>query len=755
MKRRDHLLRYIALGFIYVAVALVFVARLITIQIAGQDYYTETVTEKTYTRTEPIQAQRGEIFDRNGKALVENEYTYNLYLDGGSFPKAEKEKNAIIIELIDTAKKMGIYEESFTMPDHPFEKKDGKWKLKGSYMGTVYGKRLTKLLTELGFEPDDPEKGGWSKADKDAIRNTLLKRYGLINEDGYEFYQSAEMDLLFTIRLDMELRYFSSVEPYTIFRDIPVSFISAVCEGDHKGYNINVSAERAYKYPGYLSHILGRVGKIHAEDAEYYTALGYSLNAIVGTSGAEKSFEEYLHGTDGKMAIVEDEYGNIVDTYVLVEPVAGQDVYLTVDIELQMVAEHAVKNNIDTIVEAALEGAKDENDTLKGEDADAGAMAAINSKTGEVLALANYPTYNLATFNEDYGQLREDPASPLFNRALEGVYAPGSTFKIGMAVAALQEGIITPYTEIRDEGKYQYYADSNFTPACWIYSAAYGYQTHGMVNVSKAIEVSCNCFFYDVGRQLTITRMNKYCKAFGLGQPTGIEISEKTGVLAGPDEREEKGETWYDGDTITAAIGQSDNLFSPLQISNYISTVLSEGQRMKAHILYQVKDYNGNVTYEFKPEVVDSILLSPENVSTVKYGMRDVITEGSPKRLFGNYPLDIGGKTGTAQVSKTSSDNAIFTAFAPFDDPEIVATCIIEHGANGTDAGYAVRDLFTAYFGLDFPLNRVTEEPEPEDGAGDDDGDGIPDGDGNGATDGTSHDTDHTDGTTDNTQNNQ
>ncbi len=710
MKRRDHLLRYIALGFIFIAISLVYIARLITIQIASQDYYTESVVDRTYTRTVPIQAQRGEIYDRNGKPLVENEYTYNLYLDGGSFPKSNEEKNAILLELTEKAKEMDEF-DGFKEPraKEAFKKEDGKWTLDNSFMGTVYGTRLSRLMVGLNFTPDDKEKGGWTKTDISEVRDALLLRYGLVDTDGNELYSEEERDFLFSLRLDMELKNFSSVEPYTLITDVSVAFISAITEGGHRGYNINVSAQRVYSYPGYLSHVLGRVGQIQAENAEYYTELGYSLNAIVGTSGAEKSFEAYLHGTDGSLAIVEDEYGNIVKTYVLKEPVAGQDVYLTIDIELQMVAETALKNNIETIVNQAAGG-----NSLNGEDANAGALAALNSKTGEVLVIANYPTYNLATFNEDYKDLREDPASPLFNRALEGIYAPGSTFKIGMAAAALQEEIITPWTQILDEGEYQYYADSGFTPACWIYSAKYGYGTHGRINVSKAIEVSCNCFFYDVGRQLTITRMNKYCKALGLGEPTGIELNEKIGVLAGPSEREAKGETWYDGDTIQAAIGQSDNLFTPLQISNYISSILSEGNRTKAHILYQVRDYNGNVTYEFEPQIVDSIELSSENVRVVRNAMRSVITEGSAVRIFVNYPLAIGGKTGTAQVSSTSSDNAIFTAFAPFDDPEIVATCIIEHGASGTDAGYSVRDLFTSYFDVDYPLNGVTEEEKDE-----------------------------------------
>lgn len=315
MKRRDHLLRYIALGFIYIVVAIVFVGRLITVQIAGQDYYTESVSDKTYTRTVPIQAQRGEMFDRNGKALVTNKYTYNVYLDGGSLSSKNEKRNGVILELLEKAKAMDEY-DGFEMPDCPFEYSDGKWTLDSSYMTTVYGRRLTKLMVELGFEQDDEETGGWENTDIGKVNDKFRYRYGLIDADGNTLYTEDEEYLLFRVRLDMELRYFSAVEPYTILEDVSIAYISAIMEGNHRGYEINVSAERVFEYPGYLSHILGRVGKIHAEDAEYYTSLGYSLNAIVGTSGAEKAFEEYLHGTDGTLAIVEDEYGNIVDTYV-------------------------------------------------------------------------------------------------------------------------------------------------------------------------------------------------------------------------------------------------------------------------------------------------------------------------------------------------------------------------------------------------------------------------------------------------------
>ena len=703
-RKREHYYRYILIGLFYIVVCLIFIARLINIQIAGQDYYQESYSDGYRRRTVTIQALRGEIYDKNGKLLVSNEYTYSLYLESGSFPYQNDEKNALLLELLSLAEEFGEY-DGFKRPDDPFTRKDGKTVLDEDFMKKTYGKRLTKLLLELGFEQDDEENGGWEEADKDEMKKKLLSRYGIIDEDGALKYSNNEADLLFRVRLDMELSYFSPVEPYTFIRDVDVKFISAAKEGHVRGIGISCDATRVYNYPGYASHMLGRTGKIMAENAQYYTDKGYKLNAIVGTSGAEAAFEDYLHGEDGILTVVEDEYGNVVDTYVSKEPKPGQDVYLTIDIELQMDAEDALKSNIELIV---ANGLADDRE-LSGEDARSGALSAIDKKTGAVLALASYPTYNLATFNEDYAALRENEDSPLFFRALEGTYAPGSTFKPGVAVAALQEGIISPYSEIATEGQYKFYDD--YQPSCWIYAPRYGYGRHGSINVTEAIQVSCNYFFYDIGRRLTITNITKYMEGFGLGEPTGIELPEKTGILAGPAEREASGDTWFDGDTLAAAIGQSDNLFNPLQISVYVSTMLNGGTRYSAHLLSEVREYDGTVVYTREPEIISEVSLDPSAVSTVKYAMKDVTENGSAARVFVNYPIVIGGKTGTAQVTKTSSDNALFTAFAPFDDPEIVTTCIIEHGANGTDAGFAIRDVFDSYFGLN--------EEEKEDGADD------------------------------------
>lgn len=700
-RKRDHLERYIAVGVLFCAVCLVFIARLINIQIAGQDYYTEGLRTKSYTRTVKIQAQRGCIYDRNGKPLVTNTYTYDMFLDAGSIGYTNEEKNKTILNVLEVADKMGE-SGGFTLPDFAFDENDGERSFKQDYLTTVYGRRLIKLVKDMNFKPDEVSDDGeekWESKTVGDIFKALRVRYGFTDKDGKDnFYSKEDEELLFRVRLDMEVHNFSTVEPYTILENVSKKLISAATEGNVRGLGVSCKAERVYNYPGLASHMLGRTGKIMAENADYYTEQGYNLDAIVGISGAEKSFEKYLHGEDGTLVIVEDEYGNTVDQYVHKEPVPGQDVYLSIDIDLQKSAEEALANNIELIVSNAQKNGGE----LSGEDANAGALSLVERKTGAVLALATYPTYNLVTFNEDYKELAADTENtPLLFRALDGIYTPGSTFKPGVAMAALQEGVITPYTEIYDSGVYDYYADVGFTLPCWIHAARYGYQHHGSINVSEAIQVSCNYFFCDIGRQLTISKMNAYCKSYGLGQPTGIELDEKVGRLAGPADRESGGGTWYAGDTCQAAIGQSDNMFTPLQISMYIATLLNGGERIGAHLLYEVRDYHGNVTYTAEPEILDSSPLSADNVTTIRYAMKDVTENGSAARVFANYPITIGGKTGTAQGGKSnSSDNALFTAFAPFDDPEIVATSVIEHGANGTDAGFAIRDVFSSYFGL-------------------------------------------------------
>ena len=694
-KKRGYLLRYIFLAAFFVVVCLIYTGRLIRYQISGQDQYVKENTSQNKYRYETIHAQRGEIYDRNGTPLVVNAYTYDIRLDGSSMPSSQQEKNATILSVLRDAEIAGE-SDTFTRPESPFRffpMPDGS-NLHFEYASDYFEnnsrkKKFYRLVSQLGCDEES------TAEETGAI---LMIRYGIVqkDEDGeYNLaYDTDTAQLLLILRLDMELSDFSAYTPYTLLTDVSLPLLTRVKESGVRGITPYTSATRAYTYPGYASHILGRLGKIQKNYVEYYTELGYPLDAIVGIGGAEEAFESYLHGEDGVLTIVEDNEGNIIEQYVSKEPKAGSNVYLTIDIELQIAAEDALKNNIQYIVEKAVESGK----PLSGEDAKAGALTALDSRTGEVLAMASYPTYNLATFQQDYAMLNSDETAPMFNRALNGLYAPGSTFKIGVAAAALTEGIITPKTIINDKGVYEFY--STYTPACWIYNQSR--TTHGPINVTSAIQVSCNYFFYEVGRLLTIETMNKYDRAFGLGVPTGLELSERTGILAGPDYRNEQGlGAWNPGDTLAAAIGQAENSFTPLQISVYMSSILNNGIRMKTHLLHKVAAFHTEDVQEtFTPQQMDGITLGEGVRDVVMNAMKSVTENGSAARVFRGYPIEIGGKTGTAQVLETKSDNAIFTAFAPFNNPEIVVTCVIEQGANGTDAGYAVRDVFDQYFGI-------------------------------------------------------
>ena len=718
MRKRENLPRLIAIGVMYVVVAFVFLGRLLYLQVSGQDYYSMSTPAVYYTRTVPIQAQRGEIYDRNGVAVVTNHYCCTLSLDYRTRPSTQSGINELLLEMQTLAARSGEL-------DHLVQPKDSLDVTIGpdglyfaapeGFSETARGRRYAKFIGELNL-PED--------ADTDEQGQALLLYFGILSRDTDtdketsseesdepEYYYNYTYEVargLFRLRLDMVLSDFSAVQPYALAEDVSLSFLTAAEEYFSRGLRVRVVAERTYNYPGYASHILGRVGKIPGAQMEYYTEQGYAYDAVVGLDGVEAAFEEYLRGQDGSLSITEDAYGNVVGTEVLTEPIAGKNVYLTIDIGLQTTAEKALAENIFKIRAEA-----NPYKALTGEDASAGAITVLDVKTNDILAICSYPTFNLGTYGEDFAELRDAEVPPLLNRALSGGYAPGSTFKPGVSVAALSEGTITKETVIEDKGVYMYYADSGYTPRCWLYLLAG--EVHGPISVVEAIQESCNYFFYDVGRQLTIEKMNEYCRLYGLGEHTGIELPEYTGILAGPEYRERHAMgQWSPGDTLQAAIGQSDNLFTPLQISCYISTILNSGTRRAAHLLDSVKEFGSAASVFESPEtVLSEFTISREILDTVKEGMKGVMDDGSAATVFADYPVSVGGKTGTAQVYSDKSDNGVMTAFAPFDDPEIVVTCVIEQGSGGSEAGYSIRDIFDYYFGVDYET-WIWEKPARE-----------------------------------------
>ena len=327
----------------------------------------------------------------------------------------------------------------------------------------------------------------------------------------------------------------------------------------------------------------------------------------------------------------------------------------------------------------------------------------VDVRNGEILALANYPTYDLATFNKDYEKLAANKLTPLLNRSIAGTYAPGSTFKPVTAVAGLETGKITADTRIYDTGIYTYF--KGYHPKCWIYNKTG--RGHGWEDVTDALEDSCNYFFFETGRLVGGENLEKYAKAFGLGEYTGLELSgEKKGRAAGPTERAEAQKNdsslrnWSGADSIQTAIGQGDNAFTPLQLANYCAAIASNGTQYEAHLLRSVKAYDYSDTiYTKEATVRNKIEAADSTWKLVQQGMAKVTGEdGTASSVFANYSIKVAGKSGTAQISGTKLDNGIFISYAPYKDPQIAVCVIIEGGDSGNNVAPVVRDIYDAYF---------------------------------------------------------
>ena len=494
------------------------------------------------------------------------------------------------------------------------------------------------------------------------------------NEDGKRVYNNESIDKILRVIYDMEVNDFSPYTPYVLAKGVDMSFISYVKEKNITGSTFHITYKRVYNYPGYASHILGRTGRIYEEDWEYYNALGYEMNAIVGVDGCEYAFEEYLRGVDGVMLVTEDSNGNVIDRQIKTEAIAGKDVYLTIDINLQIAAEDGLRDNIEYV------------NMTYGSEAEAGAIVALDSNDGGVLAIASYPTYDLTTFSDDYNSLVSNSANPLNNRALQGLYAPGSTFKLGMVAAGIDSGAVKSGEEIYCSGAYAKYDK----PKCWIHP-----DKHGYVDASGAIEVSCNCYFYELGDRMGIEVMNEYCNYLGFAQKTGIELYESVGNLAGP----ESTANWSVGETIRAAIGQSTNTFTPIQLAAYVSTLL-EGERHSTHLLYQVREYGtGEIYASYEKNILPSYKFSDSVLNPIKDGMKSMVANtDNVARYMQGIPVTVGGKTGTAQLGGGIVDNGLFVCAAPYDNPDITICSVVEKAGGGSYSSRCAADLLKAYY---------------------------------------------------------
>lgn len=645
-----------------IAVICGFIYDLFSIQVLNHEFYaSQNNTVKTYSV--PIEAARGEIVDRNGNPLVTNRQGNSIVLNAAYFPSAKenKERNDIILNLIKLFKR-NKEEYVHNLP------------LKLSKNGKV------RFITKADSDTYENDIKTMKSADMFNLQpyataqncyDAMVEKYGL--EDYVEKYGIETAFEIGNIRYELTRLLFSVSNPVTIADDVKDKTVAEIkeCADKFLGADVQVVAYREYTDSTLAPHIIGTIRKINAEEFASLKSEGYGINDEIGESGIEKACEQFLRGTAGEKTITIDGEGNVTEE-ITKQPVQGDTVVLTIDKDLQKLAQ-------DKLAKICKKVAYDST----------GAVVVNDPNTGEMLAAASYPSYDLNDYYEKYSSLAKDSSKPLYNRFAMGAYAPGSTFKPMMACAALQENAVNASTKFSCYGSYS------------IAGMSFGcLDSHGSENVRTALRDSCNIYFYNCAKILGIEKMNMYGAMFGLGEKTGVEIPESSGILAGPEYRKKYDMVWNPGDTIQAAIGQSDNLFTPLQLVSYCSTIANGGTRYQLHF---VKSHISNATgisTETGSNVVQTVDVSQKNLQIVREGMRMVATDGGPWRTFSQLDTQVACKTGTSQVmvNGVKKNNGFLISFAPYENPEISVATAIERAGTGSSTAEITASIIDYYY---------------------------------------------------------
>ncbi|MBS6749057.1 MAG: penicillin-binding protein [Firmicutes bacterium] len=698
--------RLFAFGALVVTLIALCVVTLYKLQIIeGAAYYEESQNNQASNQT--VTAARGNILDRYGRVLVSNRECYNLKIsDTRLFSDEVEDPNAVILEMINMVEAAGeTYIDDLPITkEPPFEYTD---------MTALQRTLLTAYLDSKGLDEDTTAV---------ELMSYFRTRYDIANS-----YNAEEMRKIASVRYALNVRYSINTNPYVFVEDASIDLISDLMGVVGNVVEVETSYVREYNTQ-YAAHILGYVQAMSEEDMEKYRPQdensGYDYDTKVGRDGVEYTFEDWLHGTNGTARVTRTASGTITSTVYTEDPVPGNHVYLTIDIQLQEAVERILETGI-----YELQLKRDEDNakyTMEGkldevrEDIQGGAIVVVDVKTGEPLAIASYPTFDLSSIIEDYSDLLEAENDPLFNRALNGAYEPGSTFKPCTAIAGLTENILNTETQIECTGLFTKYADQGYAPACWIYTQTDGQLTHGYDNVTEAIKDSCNVFFYTVADNLGIRKLMEYAKNFGLGESTGIELSETTGNMANPENHLNYDvDSWVDGDTVQAGIGQSDSMFTPLQLAEYCAAIANGGTRHSAAILKSVRSYDySRQLYQKETEVLSTVDSADYNWAAVQRGMylmaNDITSSSSTvyyalsNYSYNGVSLPVAAKTGTSQLGEDKTNNAIFMCYAPFDDPEIAIAIVVERGQSGANLSKMARNVLDAYFSLG-TLNTTAE----------------------------------------------
>ncbi len=628
------------LSIILIISILFFSIRTYSIQVVNASEYTDKNDGAASVLTSVLKAPRGEILDCYGRQIAINRDGYNVV-----FNKAyvKDNFNDVILTLINLMQKNKAEwnDELPISKDAPFE-----------FIADGDIERLRKTLELAHY------------ATAKNCFDEMVEKYEL------KGYTAQEQRKIMGVRYSMTIADFSISYPFTFAEDIPTELMRKISESSFllDGVTVEVVPFREYTDTTLAVNLIGSVGPIYKEDWEEYKAKGYSYDDKVGKSGIEKWGEEHLRGIDGEITYRLDSSGNIISKEVTKEPIAGKTIMLTLD----KVVQRSAQDSLETVIKGL---------QAKGGSVTAGAAVAVDIDSGSVICSANYPTYDSATMNENYNQLASNPAKPLTNRAFQGVYPIGSTIKPIVAIAALENSKLQHGETIFCARTYKYFGD--YQPSCMHY--------HKTMNLKNALSKSCNYFFFELGKRLGAITLTDYFKQFGLGKKTGVEVDDAAGIILEPKSN------GVGGDTLQISIGQM-NAFTPLQLANYTATLANGGTHYKATLINQIVSYDMSEVYEKKtPEVVNTVSMRKDNIAAVKEGMLSVTEDGTGRAALGDYPIKIGGKTGTSQV-QGKVDHSVFVAFAPFDNPEIAISVVLEHGNSGYSAGTVVRNMLDAYF---------------------------------------------------------
>ena len=686
---------------VFVVILGFFALRLYSLQASKESENKSNI--KTFTLETTVKAARGDILDCNGNVLVTNRASYDLMFNHYVIRSAA-DTNGQLLRLVRLCRELDI-----SYIDHfPVTKTVPFTYTLSDYNATWQG-YFQAYLPEVG------------NLDSDITAPILIERLRThynIPQD----WSAEDARAVLGLRYELGLRSdITNLPNYVFLKDASTETLAALLELNVPGLIAEASTVREYN-TAYAAHILGYVGPITKDQWEntYRDKPGYSLDALVGQSGLELAFEEYLHGTDGVRVDVVTVDGTVIDSYYKVKngveqkPISGKNVEISIDLNLQSTAESALETLI-TGLRASGENLPEGEKAPDGSDAAGGAVVVMNVKTGQVLACASYPTYNLATYHDEYDTLLETDHDPLFNRALQAIYPPGSTYKMVMVIAGIDSGKINRHTNIRDEGEYRKYADSGFAPDCMVW--ANSHSTHGTINAMEALRDSCNYYFYVLAdeKDVTIESMDKTASGLGLGEKTGIELFEYVGHRANPETKallnEGDDTRWYAADHIMASIGQSEHRFTPMQLCSYTATLANRGVRYRATFLNRVlsSDYN-NIIVKAEPEILSTFQISDEAYAAYTEGMRMVATNGSTYQTFGKYPINIAAKTGTAQTDPGFSDNGAFICYAPFEDPQIAVVVYGERAGRGSTMGQIAKAITDTYFHEEISGNVTSGE---------------------------------------------